>query len=45
MSSELTQKDLDDFSSKFEQDLEFVCMVGLSSEKNKAAKEIVDYLS
>lgn len=28
----------------FEQDLDFVCMVGLSSEKNEASKEITDYL-
>ena len=44
MSSSVTQKDLDDFSSKFENDLEFVCMVGLSSEKSESAKEITQYL-
>ncbi len=38
MSSSVSQKDIEDFSTKFEQDLEFVSMVGLSSEKSEAAK-------
>lgn len=45
MSSTVTQKDLEEFSSKFEKDLEFVCMVGLSSEKSEAAKKMASYLT
>lgn len=45
MSSSVSQKDVDDFSAKFERDLEFVCMVGLSSEKSEAAREITQYLT
>ena len=45
MSSTVTNKDLEQFSSKFEKDLYFICMVGLSSEKNEAAKKMSSYLT
>lgn len=44
MSSNVTDKDLDNFSTTFEKDLEFVCMIGLSSERSQAAKEMSEYL-
>ena len=44
MSTVVSPKEVEDFSHLFEQDLEFVCMVGLASEKNEAAKEMVEYL-
>ena len=37
MSSSLEPKDLENFSATFERELEFVCMVGLSSERSEAA--------
>lgn len=44
MSSSISPREVEDFSRRFEQDLDFLCMVGLSSEKNEASREVIDYL-
>lgn len=44
MSSSISAREVEDFSCQFEQDLDFLCMVGLSSEKNEASHEVIDYL-
>ena len=43
MISSISPKEMEDFSRQFEQDLDFVCLVGLSAEKNEPAKDVVDF--